>query len=81
VRRNGRDVLLDPGLHDAILDTEGRTLALGGGLTSIVRRESLLVRLDGSGKLDASFGDGGIVRLGKIRICELAAGAAACRSS
>jgi hypothetical protein len=83
IQRNGRDVRLDPGLDDAILDTEGRTLALGGGSASIIRRESVLVRLDGSGKLDASFGDGGVVRLGGVRVCELApaAGAPVCRSS
>jgi hypothetical protein len=83
VKRNGRDVNLDPGLDDAMSDSAGRTLALGGGSTSIVRRESLLVRLDDSGKLDPSFGEDGIVRLGGVRVCALtaAAGTAACRSS
>jgi Domain of unknown function (DUF5122) beta-propeller len=82
VKRNGRDVNLDPGLDDAILDPEGRTVALGGGSTSIVQRESRLARLDESGKLDPSFGEDGVVRLGAVRVCELipAATAAACRS-
>jgi hypothetical protein len=83
VESNGRDVLLDPGLDDAILDARGRALALGGGSTSVIRRESLLVRLADSGKLDPSFGEGGIVHLGGVRVCELtsSAGTAACRSS
>jgi hypothetical protein len=71
VKRNGRDVRLDPGLDDAVIDPEGRTLALGGGSTSTERRESVLVRLDVSGKLDPSFGEDGIVRLGNVRVCEL----------
>jgi hypothetical protein len=72
VTRNGRDVLLDPGIRAALVDSGGRTLALGGGSTSIVRRESQLMRLDASGKADASFGDGGLVRLGGVPVCELA---------
>ena len=75
VKRNGRDVLLDPGLDDALVDAEGRTVVLGG--------ESTLVRLDPSGKLDPSFGDEGIVQLRAARLCELtpAAAADACRNA
>jgi hypothetical protein len=83
MRRNGRDVLLDPGLDDALVDAAGRTVALGGGSTSIVRRESIIVRMDASGMLDPSFGDGGIFRLGAVRPCLLAPAArsGACRGA
>jgi hypothetical protein len=69
VKRGARDVLLDPGLDDAVLDSAGRTVVLGGGST--------VVRLDQSGKLDGTFGDGGVSRLRAVRVCDLAPAARA----
>lgn len=63
VKRKGRDVLLDPGLDDAVLDEAGRTLVLGGNST--------LVRLTASGKIDPTFGRDGITRLRQVPVCEL----------
>jgi hypothetical protein len=73
VKRSGRDVLLDPGLDDALVDTAGRTLVLGG--------ESMLVTLDPSGAVDTTFGDEGVVQLQRPGLCELppARRADACR--
>lgn len=75
VKRKGRDVLLDPGLADALVDASGRTLVLGG--------ESTLVRLDPSGALDTAFAEQGVVQLRRLGLCELplARRADACRGS
>lgn len=73
VRRKGCDVLMNHGIDDALVDAAGRTLVLGG--------ESTLVRLDPSGAPDMTFGDGGVVQLQRLGLCELppARRANACR--
>jgi len=68
---SGEDVVLDPGVGDAIVDAAGRTLVLGDASFSKRDAPASLVRLDTVGALDTTFGDAGVAAIRRLRPCAL----------